>query len=127
MATPIPVRNWGDSIASLRPQTAGSYGSAVGRSFREVAVAFLLCSAGVLGVPVCGRFVVGSIEERFLGCACWHPSQKARRIEEKNRQTPLGMTACACWGNEERFFDCVSRRFAQKPKARDTSLRMTNL
>ena len=26
---------------------------------------------------------------------------------------------------EERFFDCVSRRFAQKVKERDTSLRMT--
>jgi hypothetical protein len=34
-----------------------------------------------------------SIQERFLDCACRHPSQKARRMKEKSRQTPLGMTA----------------------------------
>src|SRR6185437_6166009 len=32
------------------------------------------------------------IEERFLDCACRHPSQQTRRMEEKNRQAPLGMT-----------------------------------
>jgi hypothetical protein len=35
------------------------------------------------------------IEERFLDCAHRHPSQKERRMEEKNRQAPLGMTGAA--------------------------------
>jgi len=32
------------------------------------------------------------IEEGFLDCVCRHPSQQTRRMEERNRQTPLGMT-----------------------------------
>ena len=39
------------------------------------------------------KVAAGYIEERFLDCACRHPSQQTRRMKEKNRQAPLGMTA----------------------------------
>ena len=60
----------------------------------------------------------GYIKERFLDCACRHPSQKARRMEEKNRQTPLGMTsrgdALVAPASSRRFYLAMSERHIRR-------------
>jgi len=44
------------------------------------------------GISLGLTMLPGYIEERFLDCVCRHPPQQTRRMEEKRRPTPLGMT-----------------------------------
>jgi hypothetical protein len=60
------------------------------------------------------------IEERFLDYVCRHPSPKARRMEEKSRQTPLGMTA----RGDALVAPASSRRFCASVTAQKIAAKM---